>query len=407
MKGLFRDASLLALGGAVYGAGQWFLLAWLTRAGGLAIAGDYAFILAVANPVFLVLGLSLREVLATDAPFRRDFNALLGVRLLTLMLAGLGLSIAVLLSDLSRPLALAVIGLKMIEAISDISYGAMQRRGAAGAAGASFMLRVGGGALAAIALILLDQPMITVLAGIGVAWVVVLGLFDLPKTRRPGDDRLRPRLPDRALLKPLVAFALPLTFTAALTAFAYNTPRYALKAMSDAVELGVFSALSSFALLGQVLTAGVAAAALGRLSAAAHGGDRRTFLRILGVISAGCALVGLGLWAGAIIAGQPVLNVAFGAETAARSSLLPGLILFYLPVFISQPLSFAAIALGQRRAALAGSAAWAILGLLAGLALIPAWGLMGAGAGLCLGALAQNAVTLFTVLRTLPEKGDF
>lgn len=409
MRGLFRDASLLALGGAAYGLGQWLLLAWLTRSGGLTSAGDYAFILAVANPVFLFLGLSLREVLATDTTFQRDLAPLIGVRLISSVLAGVTLVAVFALTDVPWSLALAVIVLKMIEAVSDLCYGAMQRRGAAGASGISFFLRVGGGVLAALVLALIGSPIALVLAGIGLAWTLVLVLHDLPKARATPNEPLTPQWPGTALLTPLIAFALPLTFTAALTAFAYNTPRYALKVMGTAVDLGAFSTLSSFAVLGQVLTAGAAAAAIGRLSTAANSQDRRTFSRVLGAVTGACLLLGLGLWVGSIIAGEPVTRLAFGAELAARVGDLPVIILLYLPVFVAQPLSFATIALGRRRAALAGSAAWAILGLLIGMALVPVFGLIGAGIGLCVGALAQNAITLTAIvlrLRRFAPNGD-
>ncbi len=64
---LRRNFAWNLLGETSYSLGQWLLLVLLARLQSPEIVGQFAYALAVTAPVYLLVGLNLRVVQATDA----------------------------------------------------------------------------------------------------------------------------------------------------------------------------------------------------------------------------------------------------------------------------------------------------------------------------------------------------
>src|SRR3954471_24801543 len=107
-------------------AAQFAMLVALAKLGHPQMVGQFAFGLAITAPLFLLANLRLRTVLATDVDQSRPFTDYLLVRLLT---TGAALVASIGIAFVTGNLVVAALGFsKSVESISDLYYGAMQRR---------------------------------------------------------------------------------------------------------------------------------------------------------------------------------------------------------------------------------------------------------------------------------------
>src|SRR5258708_4163617 len=74
-------------GNGISAATQWGTVVLLARLGNPAMLGQYALALAICSPAFLLAGLSLRTVQATDVRGEFDFSDYLTLRLLSVAAA--------------------------------------------------------------------------------------------------------------------------------------------------------------------------------------------------------------------------------------------------------------------------------------------------------------------------------
>src|SRR5271157_808606 len=118
-------------GNGVYAAGQWAILSLFAKLGSGEMLGEYALAIAITSPVVMLSHLNLRAVLATDIAEKHPFGDYLAVRLAA---TALGLAvIAILGFATGRSASMAIVILaagiaQSAENVSDIYYGAMQRR---------------------------------------------------------------------------------------------------------------------------------------------------------------------------------------------------------------------------------------------------------------------------------------
>src|ERR1035437_5564427 len=118
-------------GNVFYAASQWAALSLVAKLGGSEMLGQYALAVALTTPLVMLSHLNLRAVLATDVDGRQPFGDYVAVRIAVSGLSVVGIAILALLSGHSRPLAAVILvtGLaQSSETVSDIYYGAMQRR---------------------------------------------------------------------------------------------------------------------------------------------------------------------------------------------------------------------------------------------------------------------------------------
>jgi O-antigen/teichoic acid export membrane protein len=118
-------------GNALYAAAQWAILSLIAKLGGGEMLGQYALAVALTTPVVMLSHLNLRAVLATDVEGRYPFGDYLAVRLgvTALSLAAIAI-LALVFGGVGRlGVTILVTGLwQSLDTVSDIYYGAMQRR---------------------------------------------------------------------------------------------------------------------------------------------------------------------------------------------------------------------------------------------------------------------------------------
>lgn len=391
-------------GNAVYGASQWAILSLLAKLGGREMLGQYALAVALATPAIMLAHLNLRAVLATDMARRHTFGDYLTVRLGTTAVALLALAALAAASDNSRALA-AVILLTGVaqsaENVSDIYYGALQRRERMEQIGRSLMVR-GLGSLALLGGTLwLTRDLVWATLALAFGRVAVLLAYDRPKGSA-GED-LSPS--GWRAQWTILRTAFPLGVVLMLSSLNTNLPRYAIERYLGTRQLGAFAAVASFMTVGGTVVNALGQTATPRLARYFSRRDMAGFRRL--VVKLAGLMLALGI-AGVIAAaaiGKPVLRMVYRPDYAVLSGLLVAVmgvaILGYLAgtfgyVVTSARAFQAQVPLFCGVAAASGLASWL---------LIPRLGLYGAALALAAAACLQLGGEAWILARAIHRRG--
>ncbi|HEY3395549.1 MAG TPA: lipopolysaccharide biosynthesis protein [Lacipirellulaceae bacterium] len=324
-----RSAIFWMLSGRViYNLSQFGVLAALVNICSTSAAGHFVLGLAVTAPVVMFCNLQLRLVLATDVRHEVPFADYLAVRNLMAVVA-LGLILALSMCAESRQVAVIIgaVGVsKLIESISDIHYGRLQRANRTNVVSRSLFIRgLTSFALATMACLAFESVM-----GVGIALslggLAVLLLHDVPASTGLNHERqyesCRDRPADRRerVLK-LVWRGLPLAVGSALMSLEANAPRYVVAAHFDANLLAVVGVMTYALAAGQTLVTALCYPAVPRLAAHYAEGRTRAFLRLLGKLFVLGGFAALVAFAAATLFGRQLLLVVMGEDFAAHSTL--------------------------------------------------------------------------------------
>lgn len=384
------------MGNAAYAFCQWATLAVIARFGGARLVGDFALALAITGPVIMGTNLQLATVLATSGsgpgrvPFRdylrlRLAACVAAIALITVIAVALGLhTIAALLA--------AITAAKLIESLSDICSGLLQREHRMDRVAWSQMAR-GLASVAAVAITLaaggtLAQSMIV----LGLAWAVVLFTWDLPGARHCDTDRDAAPVhgaTDAGHLRDLIRLGLPLGISATIVSLGTNVPRVLVERQLGVVVLGVYAALTYFIVAGRLVAIPIASAVAPLLGTSLSSGDYPAFRRHLALLlGMGVGLGTLGI-AFALLLGPTVLRVAYGPEFAPYGPDLVVLMVAAALGYLAWYLQVAATALRATRGQLI-VVGLALLVTTAGtIVLVPRYGLAGACTAVVLGAMTE------------------
>ena len=380
-------------GQLTYAAAQWGMVALLARLGTPGVVGVYALGLALTSPLFLMLGLQLRSVQATDARQSYPFGQYLSLRV-GCMLAALVLTGVLTLLYPQAGAALAWLGLaKALEGLSDVCYGLMQQRERLDVVARSTILRgvLGLGLLGT--LFALTHSVGTAAAGVALGNLLVLALYDLPQTRR-----LTP-LPRLSWTVPraLVALALPLGVVVGLVSLISTIPRLVLEHSSGSSVVGIYSALVYVNVAGSVVVVAIGTALTARLSQLYAANQRAGFVRLTLQLTAAAAVVGLGLTLLALLAGRPLLGLLYGPAYAAQTPAFVWLMASGALAYLASCAGFAVTAARRFVQQLPLFAVVCGVTLLACWQLIPPYGLVGAALASLLAAFVQLLGSWFIV----------
>jgi len=377
----------ILLGRGVQAASQWGIVIVLAKLGSAEMVGRYALALAVGAPVILFFELKLRDVQASDANDRHHFRDYLSLRslmvaLALVLIAGIALSSGYPLQAIAVILAVGVC--KVVESISDILFGLMQKHEKMQYIAASLVLK---GLLSLVALsfvlYLFRDLFWAVAAMLGVYVVVLLG-FDIRNARHvlsishsgESNGNQQPWYQWEEL-RSLAQLALPLGLGAALSSLTLNVPRYLLARYHGETALGYFAAVSYLPFAGALAIEAMGQSALPRL-ARYYREDLPAYRRLLS------KLLGLGTALGlcgvlfAVLLGPRFLMLAYRAEYARYSGVFTWMMLagcmLYLCSIVGIGLTAARVLKVQMRIAMAVFAS----SVLAALWLVPAYAERGA-----------------------------
>jgi O-antigen/teichoic acid export membrane protein len=388
-------------GNALYAAAQWAVLSLTAKLGGGEMLGQYALAVAVTTPVVMLSHLNLRAVVATDTERRHPFGDYLAVRLAVTALGLAAIALLALVVGGSGPLAAVILvtGLwQSMDTVSDIYYGAMQRRDEMGRIARSMMARgLASAGVFGIAL-WMWRDLVWALEAMAAVRLAVLAAYDRPRGAA-GEPLSRSGWP--AALG-ILGTALPLGLVLMLVSLNTNLPRYAIERYLGARELGAFAAVASFMTVGSTVVNALGQAATPRLARHFSRRELEDFRRLTARLSGSVLALGAAGVVVAAVFGKLVLRLVYRPEYAAYS----GLLVAFMGASVA---AYLAIALGYvitaARAFTAQAPLFCVVAAVCGLAswlLVPRFGLRGAVLALTLAALLQiggEVLILFRAIR--------
>lgn len=290
-------------------ATQLIIFALLGSVFGARVLGSYALTLAIATPVFLLLGLSLRVLYVTA---ERDWSVRWYLRctLITAMLCGTVALLIQIAFATHLSFALAVLTVKAFDLTQMSGLGVMHRHGHL-ATGSLFLIlnAVSSCLLAgAAALLALDAASLVWSSALGsIASAIAIWWWILFKLKLTGGH------PDRLSL--LIRRGIPLGLTAAMISAAINLPTYALAAAGHLAAVATYSVLSNLRTAVNMAYGTVAQIKLHDLATSVRQDDMSRFrthvLTALGYVS----VIGLAVCAVTLALGPTMIPWVFGVES--------------------------------------------------------------------------------------------
>jgi O-antigen/teichoic acid export membrane protein len=170
-----------------------------------------------------------------------------------------------------------------------------------------------------------------------------------------------------------------------------NLPRYAIEHNLGIAELGAYAAVASFITAGSTVVNALGQAATPRLARHAASGQPREFLRLTAKLGAVVLCLGVSGVALAILAGRPLLTLAYRPEYAAYTALLTGLLAAAIPAYLAAAMGYAVTAARSFDAQVPLFCVVAAVSGCASFLLVPRYGLTGAAIAVAIAAVAQIA----------------
>jgi O-antigen/teichoic acid export membrane protein len=390
-------------GNGVYAVGQWAILSLLAKLGSREMLGEYALALAITSPVLMLSHLNLRAVLATDIGEKQTFGDYLTVRLAATLLGLFAIAVIGWSTAGFAPMAIVIVAAgvaQSAENVSDIYYGAMQRRERMDSIAQSMMARAVVSVAAMGIVLAATRSMVAAVIALAGARLAVLLVYD----RRVGSagERLA-RSGTKAQLAILRA-ALPLGVVLMLASLNTNLPRYEIERRLGTSALGAFAAVASFMTAGNTVVNALGQAATPRLARYFAEFSRTDFLRLtLQLVALALALGAAGVVVAAAI-GAPILRILYRPEYAQHASLLTEVMAAAIPAYVAGILGYVitSVRAFDAQAPLL-CAVVAACGITAWLA-IPKFGLAGAPMALAAAACVQicgEAIILICALQRM------
>jgi O-antigen/teichoic acid export membrane protein len=382
-------------GSGVYGACQWGMLIALAKLGSADMVGRFALALALCAPVVMFTNLQLRNVQATDARSEYEYRDYLVLRMLSSSLAiALIAAIAALAGYRLEVLlvVLVVASAKVVESLSDVIYGRLQKRERLDLVAISMMLRGPGAVVLFAALIWLTGKVVWGAAGILAAWTLVLIGFDTVVVRRFADARsgglagrtLGTRLRE---VKRLAWLSLPLGIVGLLDSLNVNVPRYLIERSLGEAALGHFAAMAYIIVAGNMVIGALSASASPRLSRR-YIQDISAFKRLIWKLVQFGIAFGVSILLLSVFFGREILSVLYTPEYAAHADVFAWLMLAAAFGYVARFLVWSMTAARYLKAQTPlYAAALLVLSTLC-VWLIPTHGLLGAAWAICAGMLA-------------------
>jgi O-antigen/teichoic acid export membrane protein len=405
-----------AVGSAVFALSQWGILVVFAKLGSPTLVGQLVYGLAVAAPLFVVAGLQLRSIQATDAENRHTLGQYLGLRALTtvaaVIVAALIAAVMWAAGNQSALIILLWALSKTVDSGSDALYGLFQQSERMDYVGVSLTLR-GFLAVASVAVLFhISHSAPLALTGMVVAWIAAFILFDIPVARvllrqqeRSADtsgtmtEKLRLVL-DRRQLTPLCFDAAPLGVVAFLLTIQVQIPRYVVAGLLHTKELGLFSAAAYLTFIGAILVNSLGAPACVRLAqyhiTGAHSAFRHLMTKLL-LVAAALGIAGILVSA---FAGGRILALLYTNEYSRMAAVLTMLCVGSALSYVASFLGYGMTALRRYRIQVPIFVAVVLITLFSCYWLTRRYGLMGTAVGMLVGNLGQLLMSAAVVWRT-------
>lgn len=379
------------VGNVVYAGCQWGILVVAAKLGTPEIVGQFALGLAITAPIMMLSSLQLRAVQATDATGEFEFGHYLSLRFLTTALAVASIAGIAVFGPYSSDTAAVVLGVaiaKAIESVSDVYYGFLQNREQMCRIAQSMMLKATSSVLGFGLGMRYSGTVLGGVAGIVIAWVVVLVAFDLRVSANMAGARLAPTWNLRRL-RDLFRVSTPLGVVMMLISLNANLPRYFVQHQLGDGQLGIFAAVGYLSVAGTTVINALGQSASPRMAKYYATGDRRAFTVLLRkLIAVGVALGA----AGSLVAfafGAQILAVVYRPAYAAAAYVFGWTMVAGAVTYAASVCGYGITAARRFTVQVPLSVVAAAATTVACYLLIPTFGLIGAAWAIAIGAAVQ------------------
>ena len=410
MVKLRRSFTWSLVGNLGYNLTQFFLVIALARLGTSSMVGQFALAQAISAPIFLMVGLNLRAVRATDVKrvwSADQYGKLRFVLNVLSLLVTVGVGLIIGLRGTSLAVLVIIAMAKSAEATSQLMYGYFQIRQRLDLVSRSFLLRAGLGAAGFVSALVATGGLPEACLGMLAGWVLVYLVHDAPLERRllRDDAAFADRVNQSATVAQLARKAFPLGLDAGVTSLANNVPRYSIQAQLGTAALGTYAALAYLGQVATMLTGAMADALIGRLAIEADRRDVRAFKRsmttllVFGMGVSGVII--LGAWA----FGAQLIGLLLG-DAYVDQPLLIWLVVAAAMTTLQRCLGRGLQATHRYTAVLAVDTVTLVVTLLTVPLLVSAWGTSGAGAGVALAFLVGAFPAGWILFREVVRMGQ-
>ena len=400
-RSVWRGFGWAFCGNMLYSICHWGLFILLARIGSPELVGQFALALAISGPVIFVGNLQLRAIQASDAGWQHQFADYWTLRLLMAPLAFLVIVAIALLGNYSTAVTLVILAMgvaKVIESLSDVCFGAIQRNDRLDLVGKSLCMKGPATLLLMGLLVWLTQSVAIGVGGVVVVWLLLFLLFDFANVRRGQSERatqssriLHWNWPQQ---KRLIAVGLPMGASMGLLSLTVGLPNILIEYELGEREVGIFAALASLTWAGLPLINAMGQTVMPRLGQIYVDGDKRRLRRLVICLAALGGIFGavglLAVW----LLGEWLVAPLYGAEYAEHVDLLIWLMAAASILYAVRFLADALTAMRCVRIHLFVQGLAAAIVLFGGLMVVPTSGMIGMAQVLMLAFLMRGAVLL-------------
>ncbi len=312
------------VGNLIYFGCQWGMISVLAKLGNAALVGSFALGLAITAPVFMFTNLQLRCVQATDARSEFAFSDYFTLRVVASLTGMLAIVLLVLLGRYDRftgTVILLVSVSKMIESLSDVIAGLLQKAERLDRVAISLMIK-GMVSLSAFAMAFwITRSLVVALEALTAAWLSVLVLYDLRQASNliRGTDSFFAFRWSR--LKGLALLSTPMGIVSTLFCLNVNIPRYLLERARGQAELGIFASLAYLLVAINLIVNALGQSVTARLARHFANGEIVRFRNLLGRLLAFSGLILAVAAPTAHLIGKPLIAFVYRPEYSQYSSL--------------------------------------------------------------------------------------
>jgi O-antigen/teichoic acid export membrane protein len=368
--------------------------------------GQFALGLAVASPLLILLGLELRQVLATDASGDFQFGHYLALRILAVVAVVAVLFGYAAVSRSSTGLVLALVALSRgLDSMSDLLFGLFGRHRQMDTIGRSRIIRSTLGLAVVTAVVTATESLPLALCAMAAVWAAVLVSYEMPRAALllDGHRPLRPRWHASDLVR-LARFAFPLGLVVGIGSIEANVPRYVIDDVLGKSHLGVFAVVAYLAVAATIVNNAIGESIAPTLANDHAAGRVTEFWRLLTRVLIGGAVIGVLVVALVGAIGEQVLSVLFG-PTYAEGSLFVWVAVGAGVSLVASPLNYALTAARRFRIQMPITALAFGSVVVASLLLVPSQGLRGGAQALVVGMGVRALLGLAALRRAVPRRG--
>jgi O-antigen/teichoic acid export membrane protein len=416
---MIKSLSWTLSGNIIYAASQWGVLIILSRLGSPETVGKFSLALSITAPVILFFNLDLRNIQATDANTKFNFNDYLGLRIRTTIIAFIFIIIITLImsSSLESKLVVVIIALsKSFESISDVIYGFMQYQNRMDIIAKSIIIKGVSSLVVVLFVFSITKNLALSMLALSFVWGFIMLKHDLYNAIKIINEQntnfnhfenieyhklfFFKNQDVRTDIK-LIKIAWPLGIVSTITSVIINVPKYMISYFLGDKQLGIFTNLSSLMLIGSTVSVAASQVAIPKLAKYFANRNFRDFLKLSTRVFLSGIAIGVISVTICMFKGDFLLDFIFGHEYEGYGIVLVNLMIGATFAYGLWFMSPTMTAVGQFSIQLPLFIGVLVVAIISSYYLIPTSGLVGAANSFTYSVLAQGIGSLLIVLWTL------